>query len=434
MIIKVKQWENRYLRDVNQVKEKLITEHELYNALIGLYYTFVSENSIEPFEITYGRDRGFCIIAKSYVGIISNGNISLFIEPNIPNLSLGKILYMSSLTSEDEKSIETNKVLTEQLNDEEEIDAIDYFIISLLYSVADIINNGIVSMLVKEKSIESKIIGNLDLQNQIRKLPSYEKFYVNRPKKINNTLVNQIIKTALVKALNLTKIEWARPQIQEAINNFYDVALIDDVKNITFPKLTDYTSVPRPDYDKALQFSEFILLGFDPLFGFNDSKFPEFLIDMNKVFENYVMISLKNTYKVGFTRKRIMTLGLGPEDVPIEKKFIELDGFYEYGNLKVVFDAKNKYRNIMDFSNEDFFASNQDLYQQFYYAKRMDADYVVLVYPSTKARKKPLSTYTFEFDSDRLVTIILWGLQITSTPKINKQAIVNLAEYISKLD
>lgn len=64
----------------------------------------------------------------------------------------------------------------------------------------------------------------------------------------------------------------------------------------------------------------------------------------------------------------------------------------------------------------------------------MDADYVVLVYPSTKARKKPLSTYTFEFDSDRLVTIILWGLQITSTPKINKQAIVNLAEYISKLD
>ena len=252
MIIKVKQWENRYLRDVNQVKEKLITEHELYNALIGLYYTFVSENSIEPFEITYGRDRGFCIIAKSYVGIISNGNISLFIEPNIPNLSLGKILYMSSLTSEDENSIETNKVLTEQLNDEEEIDAIDYFIISLLYSVADIINNGIVSMLVKEKSIESKIIGNLDLQNQIRKLPSYEKFYVNRPKKINNTLVNQIIKTALVKALNLTKIEWARPQIQEAINNFYDVALIDDVKNITFPKLTDYTSVPRPDYDKAL--------------------------------------------------------------------------------------------------------------------------------------------------------------------------------------
>ena len=125
MIIKVKQWENRYLRDVNQVKEKLITEHELYNALIGLYYTFVSENSIEPFEITYGRDRGFCIIAKSYVGIISNGNISLFIEPNIPNLSLGKILYMSSLTSEDENSIETNKVLTEQLNDEEEIDAID---------------------------------------------------------------------------------------------------------------------------------------------------------------------------------------------------------------------------------------------------------------------------------------------------------------------
>ena len=91
----------------------------------------------------------------------------------------------------------------------------------------------------------------------------------------------------------------------------------------------------RDDYEKALRFSKFILLGYDPLTGNDASHFPEFLLDMNEVFEFYVNVGLKRIFKEGFENKKIFTLGVGPDDISIDRKNIELDGYYENDSHRV---------------------------------------------------------------------------------------------------
>ena len=50
MLISIKQWETKYLRDFEVVKDGEITEERLYNTLIAMYYDYVSTNSIEPLK------------------------------------------------------------------------------------------------------------------------------------------------------------------------------------------------------------------------------------------------------------------------------------------------------------------------------------------------------------------------------------------------
>lgn len=44
------------------------------------------------------------------------------------------------------------------------------------------------------------------------------------------------------------------------------------------------------------------------------------MLNMNEVFEYYVTVGLKKIFKVGFENKKQFTLGVGPEDIPIDQK------------------------------------------------------------------------------------------------------------------
>ena len=71
MILRIKQWESKYIKDFSVVKDGLITEELLYKKLETLYYDYVSNNEIEPFTISFGRGNGFCINAI-YKNVIKN--------------------------------------------------------------------------------------------------------------------------------------------------------------------------------------------------------------------------------------------------------------------------------------------------------------------------------------------------------------------------
>ena len=83
-------------------------------------------------------------------------------------------------------------------------------------------------------------------------------------------------------------------------------------------------------------------------------------------------------------------MGIVPVDIPIKKKKIELDGYYSYGGKTVILDTKNKYRTVLDQEIPDFVAENPDIYQQYYYASRLNSSNIILVYPSNKERTKPI--------------------------------------------
>lgn len=432
MLLQIKQWECKYLRDFSAVKNGEITEGQLYTKLIAMYYDFVSANNIEPFTISYGRGYGFCINANSHIGVIVNDDIALYITSMVPDLTLGKILYLQSQGQNDNNTT-TKQVLTDHLNDEESINAIDYFIVSLVDIFEDIKQNGLLTELVSVNEENNKIIGRLSVPKQVAKHPAYDKFCVEKVKSSTDILINQIIRSALEKAKTLTALQWLIPIISDAIDFISDVTKIDDLESIDFPNVSDYTSIKRDDYDKALRFSKYILFGFDPLEGESSEYFPEFILDMNAVFENYVNIGLKRIFKSGYENKKIFSLGLGPIDIPIERKNIELDGYYNDGSKRVVLDTKNKYKSVLDKDAPDFIANNPDIYQQYYYASRIDAKHIILVYPSSKKRTAPIGAYDLNFPNNKDVKMYFWALHISGTPKENKKALINLAQFIDSL-
>lgn len=433
MLLRIKQWETKYLREFDEVNRGVISEEHLYRNLSAMYYSYVVETEIEPFVIRYGRDGGFCICANSHVGVIVFDDLVLYIESMIPDLSLGKILYLQSQAENISSSSTTKQVLAQNLNDEESITAIDYFVISLINVIEDIKQNGLLSELATMKQESNRIIGRLDVSTQIKKYPAYDKFCVENTMNSNNILVNQVIRRAVVKAKELTSLKWIRPLLSDADAFFQNADMIEDLAIEDFPKLEDFTSIKRDDYEKALRFSKYILYGYDPLEGDTNSFFPEFMLDMNEVFEFYVTVGLKRIFKSGFDNKVCFTLGVGPEDISIERKNIELDGFYDNGDKRVVLDTKNKYRTILDRDIPDFIAANPDIYQQYYYASRVNANSIILVYPSSKKRTAPIGTYQLNFEGNKDVTMYFWALHITGTPRENKQALINLAQFIEEL-
>lgn len=432
MQLQIKQWESKYIKDFDVVKNGEITPESLYNKLSAMYYEFVSENDIIPFVISYGGINGFMINANSHVGAIVNGDITLYISSMIPELTLGKILYMQSQAEEVENKSVTKRVLTEKLNDEEEIAALDYFIVSLIDSIEDIKQRGLITELVDKKIVSTRIQGRILLTEQIQKNPAYDSFHTEKTVASKNNILNRVIKTAVIKAIDSTKMEWLGSLLKNAESLFDDVDTIEDLNPADFPKVEDCTNIRRDDYEKAIRLSKFILFGFDPLEGEGASYFPEFIIDMNVVFEYYVTVSLERLFKSGFRKKALFTLGLTP-DVPIDKKNIELDGFYQMGEKTVVIDTKNKYKSVLDRDVPDFVAANPDIYQQYYYASRLNSSNIILVYPSSKRRTKPIGEYKFSFGGDKEITMYFWALYITGSPMENTKYLISLAKFIESL-
>ncbi len=72
----------------------------------------------------------------------------------------------------------------------------------------------------------------------------------------SDILINQVIKKALVVASEITQLEWVRSLLMSAIGYFDNIQDIDEISKDDFPKVSEFTSITRNDYDKALRFSK----------------------------------------------------------------------------------------------------------------------------------------------------------------------------------
>lgn len=433
VLISIKQWETIYFRDMDVVRQGVFSEEVLFRRFTAMYYSYVGENGIEPFTISYGRGDGFRISANSYVGVITYNDITLYITSMIPELSLGKILFLKSQSESNLQGGETGRVIRDTLSEEETISAIDYFVVSLIESIESIRINGFITEIAARREVENVVQGKLQFEKQIKHNPAYDRFHVEKSVASKDILLNRVILSAILKAETCTKLDWILPFLRAAVDYFSDVSVVEDIRPDNFPKVSDYTALRRDDYERALLFSKYILYGYDPIEGAESSFFPEFMIDMDVLFEFYVTRGLQRIFRNGFDVKCKFTLGLGPQDIPIDKKYIELDGYYNTEGHSVVIDTKNKYRSVIDRDIPEFIASNADLYQQYYYASRLNSSHIVLVYPSSRRRTAPLGSHVMAFSGCKSVNVYFWGLHITGTPRDNKNALISLARFLEGL-
>lgn len=433
MIIRLKQGEKLYLKDIPEVSKGEVTEKFVHDQLLAMYYMKVRNDEIEPFKISYGRGFGLYLAGNAYVGIIRFDVTTLIIESKIPELDIGKILYLSTISSIDVSNKSNGKALEAYLADEEEIDILDFFVIPLIDALSEVFQNGLLTESIKEHEKTKQLKGRLDIHKQISKSPSYGDFHTIKNVDSPNISPNRV----LLKAIRIAKLKSNLQWVKSYLNSFEESFMGVDDENINredfLQILHGYTTLKRKDYESALILSEHIIFGFDPSQGNNFDLFPEYLLDLNRIFESYVMTSLMKVFKTGFTAKDIFTLGLSPEDPPIDNRFIELDGMYR-GQSNVIIDAKNKYNGLITNTRNVFLPSNPDLYQQFYYAARTESTNIVLVYPSTKKTTKPVSEFEVNHEGYPTIKYYCWALKITGSPRENKKAIEGLAQFIDTLN
>ncbi|MCM3382137.1 McrC family protein [Shouchella rhizosphaerae] len=427
--IKVETYGNYYIRDIPEVKNGEINEEWLHKQLIDLYYSTISNKKIEPYKLTYGRNLGYCIVTNANVGILHSDEITVIIESSVPGLDIGKILYLSSI-SNSSQTYASGKTMETLLNNDLSINTIDYFVVSYLEVLENLIREGLIVNYRKENAVKSTPKGRLDIERQVRKSPSYEKYHIKQNVLSTDLIINQVLYKALLVSLQNTSLKWAIPKLNEFLLHFDDFNDTELEKEDFRLLLDEFTTLPRPDYKEALILAEHIIFGYDPYYGDNYDVFPEYLIDMNEVFENYVVNSLIEIFKTGFHKKYKLSLGLSPNDPKVNERFIELDGFYQ-GDVNIILDTKNKYTGRLSIG-DSFLPTNQDIYQQHYYAQRADSANVVLIYPYTTRQSKPLSQFKIE-RYNKEITFTCWGLQVTGSPKENQIAMRALAKFIDNL-
>ena len=191
---------------------------------------------------------------------------------------MGKILYLQAQAEDVKSESEARKVLSSYLDDEETVEAVDYFVISLLNTIEDIRQNGMITEIRSTETISDRIVGRLNLQEQIKKKPAYDKFCVERTIVSADIPINQVLKAAIRKSKEVTSLEWILPLLNNAEQYFDNVSTIEEVDGNSFPRVADYTSIKRNDYEKALLFAKYILFGYDPLDGKSAAFFPEFYV------------------------------------------------------------------------------------------------------------------------------------------------------------
>lgn len=99
-------------------------------------------------------------------------------------------------------------MLNDNLNDEETVAAVDYFVVALLDVIEEIKQNGLITELCRCSEVNSRIVGKLDISKQVSKNPAYDKFYIEKTISTTNIIINQVIKTAIIKAKEVSKLGW----------------------------------------------------------------------------------------------------------------------------------------------------------------------------------------------------------------------------------
>lgn len=433
MRIEIKQWEQKLITSFQPVVSGDLSADEFLYCMQQMFYTYQKKLGTQPFNIVY-TSNGYAIKANHFAGIISYRNISLFISPIIPDLTYEKLLYLESV-SNSYSANQSKKHLMMKIGDEDKVSVVEYYAVSLIDNVYDILSNGVIEQYERENQSLPKIKGEIDFSKQISKSPYFNKFEVKRNNRITNIPINQLIYAALIEIKKKSSKDWIISAVTSLLIYFDElgVVLSDEIEQIPDATVLENITINRPDYENALAFSMYILFGLDFSNGSKNSTLPEHVIEMNFLFENYVTESLRRSYKQGFTKKYTTTLGVFP-DVAKDSRNIELDGYYKFDNHNVIVDAKNKYKSQDDLGDKNNkVPNNADLYQQYYYAKRMSSNNVVLVYPASKTKDRPIGEFKVVRDNQE-VNIISWGLNISGSPRENIKAIKNLARFIQNLD
>lgn len=325
--------------------------------------------TIEPVRGAKGRYR---LKPGSTVGALEVDGVSVLIKPKI------EMTRLLSLACYAMSSLEFREELFDFIEEDESLP--DILAIALSQAARKAFSRGLLRGYLTEEDALHTVRGRIRFDEQIRRrygipLPIELRF----DEYTEDILANRLVKAAAARLRHMTlRTSEARRGLGWIAAILENVSLLEfrrrNVPEVRFDRLNEH-------YRDVVGLARLILLHseFESFRG--DVRASGFLIDMNILFQEFVVQSLRETLGVSGNTLR------SEETVPLdEEKMVHLRpdlSWWENGECKFVGDAK--YKNITDRS-----VPNADLYQLLAYATALDLPGGLLIYAKGEAS---LGTY-----------------------------------------
>jgi 5-methylcytosine-specific restriction enzyme subunit McrC len=255
-----------------------------------------------------------------------------------------------------------------------------------LRNLKRLLHAGFVKKYRRETSNVRALKGKLDFAGNIRKnLIHKERFYTTHQVYDVDHLIHQVLSVALDIVTQFSRGTCLNDVCRRVQLDFPEVKKII-VNEQTFNAIKLNRNTSR--YEEALNLARLIILNYSPDIKSGKEKMLSILFDMNTLWEEYVLATLKkecrgtSTKVNGQSSKRFWGSRTIRPDIVIEK---------EDGELVVV---DTKWKRLSNTS-----ASVEDLRQMYAYGRFWNAEKVMLLYPGSKSSNDFVPYRNQEFDS-----------------------------------
>ena len=441
-------------------EDPTLGEAEIKILLEGQIREHYSLFGIDPFKLEYSRPiEGYLLRPNAVVGLINCGSFILQISSKFEDVEIGKWLQLAHYASATSLVNHNNDVTETAVSDQDSLVGLDYFVLSLVSAVYDCVNQGLLYENANWHGPDPNFRGKLHVANHVKDGAS--PYQVQTVQRIKNTncLPNAVIRTALDICIAKCANEKLRGLCTGLLPHFAQArSLTQENAKIE----CDYvSSIPRPDYEKALALSKIIIDGFFAEEGETESFIPYYTIDLDKLFESFVSFDIRAMLRP--EAYRVVLQGTKPHPIVpnLATNFISPDIIVEpmlaAEHKAIILDAKNKY-SLVETSGAPKIA-NPDIYQMVYYCLALDTNVAILVYPGNaknhtkypipgsegkakyeSKRKKALEKMfesgncAFKFrakSAEPGIYLIAWRLNLSGTLRSTRESVAQLCQFVA---
>ncbi|MBW7674754.1 McrC family protein [Chryseobacterium chendengshani] len=318
------------------------------------------------------------VVFKQFVGVIQIDGLTIEILPKVDknedDNEDSKKKWQSVLI---EMLRVTKKLKIQQVGQanvtKQSIHLLDIYFEWFLNEMQLLIHQGLIKQYYKETGNVKALKGKLEFAGHIQKnLVHKERFYTTHQVYDKDHLIHQVLGQALEIISTLSKGNYLYSKCKTVQLDFPEVKAINANEN-TFSKIPK--SRKTAPYENALSIARLIILNYAPNISSGSEKMLALLFDMNSLWEEYVLVRLKQACQDG----DIEVYGQNSKgfwngiticpDIVLEKK---LDDY-----KKEVLIIDTKWKNI-----DQSKPSTHDLRQMYVYNEYWESRKSVLLYPS----------------------------------------------------
>ena len=385
----------------------------------------------EPYKIEYSRsDDSYQLRPNGVVGRILCGEFILEITSKFENIDIGKWLQLAHYSGANHLVRHNNDVAESTISEQETFSGVDYFVVALVSSVYDCINSGLLYDKDQKEGDDPNFRGKLQVKKYIQKGANPFNLQTIQNIKQYDCNPNRILKAALEICASKAGNSQLRSIAHEMLPHFEgtSAARIDS----TSIEYTFDSSLPRPDYEKALAIAKIILEGFASIEGSTDSFIPFYTINLDELFEIFIAYEIQKLLRSGIYTVHLQHKLPHPLNPALDSNFIapdiEVTPTNGHGQRTIVIDTKNKYSLLNDSGSIKI--SNQDLFQMVYYCQAVGTNVGILVYPGDKDSRTEYLLMGSEgrtnYERKRN-----WRIDLSGTLRDTREAIAQFSQFVA---